>query len=85
MMTGLRFGAAFLALTYIFVGSTPNPAIGVTAEVARKCKALTDTAFPPRQPGNPAAGSLKGSGRAAQDYFNKCVADGGKMEGGAAK
>jgi hypothetical protein len=85
MFTSLRFGCAFPALICIALGSISNPAPAVTVEVARKCKALTDTAYPPREPGNPAAGSAKGSGRAAQDYFSKCVANGGKMDDDAAK
>jgi hypothetical protein len=80
MLTSLRLGGAFLALTFVALGSTSNLAAAVTVEVARKCKVLTDTAYPPREPGNPAAGSAKGGGRVAQDYFNKCVANGGKMD-----
>jgi hypothetical protein len=80
MLTGLRFGGAFLALICMALGLTSNRAAAVTVEVARSCKALTDKAYPPREPGNPAAGSLKGGGRVAQDYFNKCVANGGKMD-----
>jgi hypothetical protein len=85
MSPGLRFGCALLALTCIALGPASNRAAAVTVEVARKCKLLTDTAFPPREPGNPAAGSAKGSGRAAQDYFSKCVANGGTMDDTASK
>src|SRR5277367_3589100 len=46
--------------------STSSP-----AELARKCDALTAKAFPPIEPGNPAAGSTKGSGSEAQAYFRK--------------
>ena len=49
-----------------------------TAEVAKKCQALTNVKFPPRVPGNPAAGSAKGSGLEQQDYFKACVANGGQ-------
>ena len=85
MFTSLRFGGVFLALTCMISGPLSNRAVAVTVEVARKCKALTDIAYPPREPGNPAAGSAKGGGREAQDYFDKCVANGGKADGGAAK
>jgi hypothetical protein len=85
MFTSLRFGCAFLALICIALGSTSNRATAVTVEVARKCKVLTDTAYPPREPGNPAAGSAKGTGRVAQDYFNKCVANAGKADDTAPK
>lgn len=85
MRTGLKFGGAFLVLTCIIQGALSNRAVAITVEVARKCKALTDIAYPPREPGNPAAGSAKGGGRAAQGYFDKCVANGGKVDNGAAK
>ena len=85
MFTSLRFGCAFLVLIFIALGSTSNRAAAVTVEVARKCKALTDTAYPPREPGNPAAGSAKGTGRVLQDYFNKCVANGSKVDETAPK
>ena len=85
MFTSVRLGCAFLVLICIALGSTPNQAIAVTVEVAKKCKALTDTAYPPREPGNPAAGSAKGTGRSQQEYFNKCLANGGKMDDDASK
>jgi hypothetical protein len=83
MFTSLRFAGAFLALTCVLQGPLSNRAAAVTVEVARKCKALTDIAYPPREPGNPAAGSEKGGGREAQSFFNRCVANGGKMDDGA--
>jgi len=52
--------------------------MAISADVAKKCGALKTKAFPPRVPGNPAAGSAKGSGLEAQDYFQKCVANGGQ-------
>jgi hypothetical protein len=54
-------------------------ASALTAEVARKCDAMVAKAFPPRVPGNPAAGSAKGSGRDQQAYFKKCVDNGGQL------
>jgi hypothetical protein len=48
-------------------------------EVARKCAALTAKAYPPRVVGNPAAGSTKGSGLTQQEYFKRCVANGGDV------
>ena len=52
----------------------------ITVEVAKKCNALLAKEFPPRQPGNPAAGSTKGNGPAERDYFKKCVDNGGNMD-----
>lgn len=58
----------------------PDRASAITVELARKCSALTEKQFPPRQPGNPAAGSAKGSGSDQRAYYSKCVANGGKVD-----
>jgi hypothetical protein len=63
----------------IALGSMTNGALAVSVEVAKKCDALTAKAFPPRVPGNPAAGSDKGTGLDVQNYYQKCVATGGKV------
>jgi hypothetical protein len=55
--------------------STPS-----TADLARKCDGLTAKAFPQRQPGNPAAGTAKGSGSEIQSYFKKCMVNGGRTD-----
>ena len=52
----------------------------ISAEVARKCKVLRAKQFPPRQIGNPAAGSAKGSGEDQREFFRRCVAKGGHMD-----
>jgi hypothetical protein len=54
----------------------------LTAEVARSCEAAAAKAFPPRQIGNPAAGIGKGTAKERRDYFNKCVANNGKVDDG---
>jgi hypothetical protein len=69
------------ALACIGVGAAiGNASAATTAEVAKKCAALTAKAFPPRVAGNPAAGSAKGTGQAEQSYFSKCVASGGNVD-----
>jgi hypothetical protein len=75
-----KFACALLALICIALGAAPEHASAITADIARKCNALTAKQFPPREPGNPAAGSAKGSGRTQHEYFNKCVANGGKVD-----
>ena len=85
MSTGLKPKHAFLVLIFATFGWLPDQASAITAEVARKCNALTAKQFPPREIGNPAAGSTKGSGRSQHEYFNKCVASGGKVDDNAAK
>jgi hypothetical protein len=73
------------ALCLIAAGLAPTRASAITLEVARKCNALLAKTFPPREVGNPAAGSAKGSGQAQRDYFSKCVAKDGNMDDGADK
>jgi hypothetical protein len=85
MFGNLVSGRTLLALTCIVLGSVPDRASAITAELARKCSVLTAKQFPPREPGNPAAGSVKGSGSDQRAYFNKCVASGGKVDDDNAK
>jgi hypothetical protein len=80
MFVKLMHISVFLALVCIGLGSVPDQASAITVEVAKKCNALIAKNFPPREPGNPAAGSAKGSGRVQRAYFSKCVENGGKME-----
>ena len=60
-------------LAFVLTLGAPGIASAVTAEVARTCDAAVAKAFPPRQVGNPAAGSAKGSSADRRDYFNKCT------------
>jgi hypothetical protein len=80
MFTDLKIASVHVALVCVAVGCMTGNASAVTAQLAKKCQALTAKAFPPRVPGNPAAGSAKGTGRSQQDYFNRCVANGGNMD-----
>jgi hypothetical protein len=66
------------------LAATGNASTAPTAEVAKKCAALTAKAFPPRVAGNPAAGSAKGSAQSERSYFNKCLENAGNMEEPAA-
>lgn len=61
-------------------GPMATGASAITVEVAKKCETLMAKAYPPRQAGNPAAGSAKGTVQDQRGYFNKCVANGGKVE-----
>jgi hypothetical protein len=74
-----RSTASALLLSSLILIPTNTSAI--TVEVAKKCNALINKQFPPRQIGNPAAGSSKGTGKAQREFFNKCVTDGGKADG----
>ena len=80
MAVSVRFCTTLLVLLCLLVGPMLDKASAITVEVAKKCHALTAKAFPPRVVGNPAAGSAKGSGKDIQDYYGKCVANGGNMD-----
>jgi hypothetical protein len=47
----------------------------ISAELARKCRALAIQAHPTQQPG-----SRYGSAQAQREYFQQCVAKGGNIE-----
>jgi hypothetical protein len=83
--TKLKNSSTFVALICIAVGTMTTVAPAVSVEVAKKCDLLTAKAFPPRVIGNPAAGSQKGTPQTRQNYFNKCLANGGNMDDGARK
>jgi hypothetical protein len=78
-----KYGTVPVTLICLSYLPTAQNACAVSAEVAKKCGALTDTAYPLRQPGNPAAGRTLGSAQDVTDYFNKCVANGGNVPGQA--
>ena len=79
MLVHMKRRSALAALILIAVWSMTTVASAVTVEVARKCSAFVAKQFPPREPGNPAAGVVNGTARSARDYYNKCVANGGNM------
>jgi len=79
MLANLKFGSALAVSVCILAGSMTGSASAVTSEVAKKCEALTAKAYPPREPGNPAAGGANGKGPAERRYFSKCVANRGNM------
>jgi hypothetical protein len=67
----------FVALICLLNALPSESASAITAEVAKKCGALSDKAYPPRVIGNPAAGRQNGTTQDFRNYFNKCVASGG--------
>ena len=73
----LRTSAGLAAVLTL---AAPGTASAITVEVARACEAAVAKAFPPRQIGNPAAGSTKGTGKDQLEYFKKCVANDGKVD-----
>ena len=78
--------AGALAILVCFAIHVPaSNALAITAELARKCSELTSKAFPPRQIGNPAAGSAVGTPHDMREYFNTCVANDGNVDAGPRK
>jgi hypothetical protein len=77
MINQRHFGTALL---FIMAALMTTGASATTVEVAKKCESLTARAFPPRQIGNPAAGSTKGTAQDQRAYFTKCVNANGKVD-----
>lgn len=73
-------GAAALLIATTTLTLVPTDAGAISVDVAKKCNGLLAKQFPPREPGNPAAGSAKGNGQAERDYFKKCTDNGGNMD-----
>jgi hypothetical protein len=80
MLTCQKSRAIVFASLVATLVLAPTAASAITADVAKKCNGLVAKAFPPRQPGNPAAGSAKGNAQAQRDYFRKCTDNGGNMD-----
>jgi hypothetical protein len=79
VLTNSKLSNGLIALSSMTMALMPCSVSAVTVEVAKKCDALVAQAYPPREPGNPAAGSANGTAQAARDYFRICVEHGGKM------
>ena len=85
MLVRLNLAGVWLALIGVALVAAPERASAISVEVAKKCNALLAKQFPPREPGNPAAGSTKGSGADQRAFFSKCLANNGNMEDKPAK
>lgn len=57
-----------------FVG-VAEPASAITADLAKKCRALALKAHP-----TPRVGTKQGAAKAQQEYYRNCVAKNGKVE-----
>lgn len=79
MFSKVKLTGACVALACIAAGAMTESASAAPTAVAKKCEALAAKAYPPRVPGNPAAGLAKGTPQEERAYFNKCVANKGKM------
>ena len=68
--------SAAIVLTLAAYLPTTQPALAITAELAKKCRALAIKAHPSPKPGSKKTGIEK----AQRDYFRECVAKDGKTE-----
>ena len=85
MLAKMTYGAALTALICLADQGVATSATAIPAELARKCSILANRAYPLRVSHNPASGRKHGSAQAVRDYFNRCVANGGKMKGHGSK
>jgi hypothetical protein len=78
----MKLKIGLLALVCSAYLSPMTSAMAITVELAEKCSALTNKAFPWRVPDNPSTGREHGSPKQARDYYNNCVAKNGSIEEG---
>jgi hypothetical protein len=83
VFNSVKLASLSFAVACIAVAATTGGASAVTVELARKCSALMAKAYPPREPGNPAAGSVQGSGKEEQAYYQKCLTNNGNVDDNA--
>jgi hypothetical protein len=81
MFAKMICGAALAALISLADLGVATSATAVPADLARKCSALANRAYPLRSSHNPASGRTHGSAQAIRHFFNRCVANGGEMKG----
>lgn len=72
-MLGALTAAAALLST---LSATFAPAKAITAELAKKCRAMAVTAHPSARPG-----TRTGAQKAQNEYYRECVAKDGNMTG----
>jgi hypothetical protein len=74
-----KWMTTLVAATSIAVLPVTLGVSAVTVEVAKKCDALVAKKFPPREPGNPAAGNAGGPAEPQRKYFKRCLANQGNL------
>lgn len=64
-----------LLLTCVFLTCTAGAAMAVSADLAKRCRAMTIKAYPPV-----VAGSKKGDAQEERNYFSTCISKNGRMD-----
>ena len=54
--------------------TAPRPATALSADLAKKCRQMSFGVYPPKR-----VGVKKGDAAAQRQYYEKCIANGGKM------
>jgi hypothetical protein len=85
MLAKMTYGVALTALICFADLGAATSATAIPADLARKCSARANRAYPLSASHNPDSGRKHGSSQAVRDYFNRCVASGGKMDGHGSK
>jgi hypothetical protein len=67
---------ALIVLAIVAYLPMTQPSSAISADLAKKCRAMAIKAHPNQTPGSKASGAEK----AEREYFQICVAKGGKME-----
>jgi hypothetical protein len=68
-------GSSSVLLAQTTTQDRPGARKPISAELAKKCRALAIQAHPTQQPG-----SRYGSGQAQREYYQECIAKDGNME-----
>jgi hypothetical protein len=76
----MRIRSQEIVLALLISAMSVVGASAIPVDVAKKCDVLLAKQFPLRVPGNPAAGSAKGTSKEQHDFFQKCVSNGGNMD-----
>ena len=84
MLTQVKTLSALTIVAAIGLGWLSGSALAASADAAKKCAAEMVSAFPPREPGNPAAGSVNGTTAEQRSFYDKCIANAGNAEVAAA-
>jgi hypothetical protein len=70
----LNVGASAIVAVQILTLFAPAPAVAISADLAKKCRAMAIKAHPPARPGT------KPYAQAERDFFSECVAKNGQMQ-----
>jgi hypothetical protein len=69
----LKGHGAIVALILVALASAPTTASAISADLAKKCRAMEIKAHPPTRPG-----VKKGDAEAERAFFASCITNGGK-------